>query len=112
EQIAEAVGWPEKSINRWLGGIPQNPEIGKMRDTTDSDSDDESDSPLVLSKAELAAADHATEFDVHRRRRVGPAWRRRCCTELWHTAGRRVRSRPGPIKRSTRLPSPQRCRYI
>ncbi len=64
DEIAEAVGWPKQSVNRWLIGMSQNGKDTEMGHTTSSDQDaeDDSDSPFELSKAELAAADHATDF--------------------------------------------------
>src|SRR5690606_4392442 len=57
EEIAEAVGWPRQSVTDWLRGIAEKDTSGEFGNTDDSD-----DSPLKLTKAELALAEHATEF--------------------------------------------------
>jgi dsDNA-binding SOS-regulon protein len=59
DEIAEAVGWPKQSVNRWLSGLSQNPEIGETVQTQDS----EKESPFKLSKTENAVAEHSTDFD-------------------------------------------------
>jgi hypothetical protein len=61
EEIAAAVGWPKPTINAWLHGMVENGKDTESDHTSAVDTDD-SDSPLTLSKAELAAADHATDF--------------------------------------------------
>lgn len=63
DEIAEAVGWPLMTINRWLKGMYQNPKSEEMVHTSDFEGDYE-ESAFVLSKAELAAADHATDFQA------------------------------------------------
>jgi hypothetical protein len=55
DEIAEAVGWPQKSVGDWLKGISENGKNTESANTVDSD-DDDGDSPFELSKAELAAA--------------------------------------------------------
>jgi len=62
EEIAEIVGWPRRTITRWLS-FGQNPESEEMAKTPSSD-EESGESPIQLTKAQLADADHATEFDV------------------------------------------------
>lgn len=65
DEIAENVGWPVGSIARWMSGILQNGKNIELKDTADSETEDDSDdSPFTLSKAELAIADHATDFET------------------------------------------------
>jgi len=61
DEIADAVGWPQQSVARWLEGITHFPIFGFLGNTEETDSDD---SPFTLTKAELAAADHAVDFEV------------------------------------------------
>ena len=53
EDVAERVGWPKQTISRWLDGLSQKPEIGEMGQT-DSDDQDSGESPLKLTKEQLA----------------------------------------------------------
>lgn len=60
DEISDSVGWPRRSVADWLGGFGENPDSGETAKTDDS----EGESSFKLSKAELAAADHATDFQV------------------------------------------------
>jgi len=66
DEIAERVGWPRQSITDWLKGIAEKPENGESGNThvSGSDDDDSSESAFALSKAEMAAAEHATDFQT------------------------------------------------
>lgn len=56
DEIAEAVGWPRKTIMDWLGSFGENPEIGESAKT--------SESPITLTREQVAASEHATDFTV------------------------------------------------
>jgi hypothetical protein len=61
--IAEQVGWPVMTINDWLKGLYENGEITESVQTADSEGK-KKEAPIKLTKAQLAASDHATDFDT------------------------------------------------
>lgn len=67
DAIAETVGWPQRTVARWLSGFSQNPASSEMAETPESDAAAEDgektrETPIKLSKEQLASADHATDF--------------------------------------------------
>lgn len=63
DEIADRVGWPRDTIHCWLKGIVENPEFGESNNTTDSEPDAD-DSPFKPTAEMMAAAEHATDFDL------------------------------------------------
>lgn len=59
DEIAEKVGWPRRSITRWVSGLGQNQESMELAETDDSE-----EWPITLTKEQLAAADHAIDFSA------------------------------------------------
>jgi hypothetical protein len=66
DEIAEETGWPKMTINDWLRGMYENPEMGESVHTPDSDpeANGDAETPYQISRDRLAAADHATDFQV------------------------------------------------
>lgn len=64
DEIAEEVGWPIMTVNDWLRGMYEKGNFALSVNTPDSDeeSNGEAETPLQLSKEQLASADHATDF--------------------------------------------------
>lgn len=59
DETAIRIGWPRRSVTDWLGSFGEKPASGELAQTDDSD-----ESAITLSKEQLAAADHATDFSA------------------------------------------------
>ena len=63
DEISENISWPKRTIADWMSGLCGNREITEIAQTKDSEGE-KAESPFKLTEAEIAAANHSTDFAV------------------------------------------------